>query len=189
MEEEKKEEKPVEKKEEVQEEPSAFKTFYVNFLTGVFVILLLFYAPFTENLLLGFLFLLFIIWLNFGITYMMAVSIALYVPTFVSPLYAFIASRAFIVIGFVFAAIVLIRGIRALFNALGTGIGEKMEEAKPTPPTMETIGGAAEEIGKKTGEMIVEQGPVTAGAGKGAVRRTSNSFAELAKKFRELMNH
>lgn len=171
------------------EGPSKFKMFYVNLFTGILVGILINYPPFNQSMLAAFLLLLCIILLNFGISYTSAIAIALFTPTFVFAIYGWPTGRAFIMFGFFVAGLLILKGIYGLFKALGTGVGAKMEEAKPTPPSGELWGEAAEEIGKKTGEMVSKGGYVTAGGGRGLAKRTSNSFDELVRKFRELMQH
>ena len=176
-------------KKPVPKGPSQFENFYKNFLTGTAVYVLNIVPPFNENLTAGFLLLCCIIIFNFGISYMSALLIILFAPSMIIGTYGWAGSRAFMTLSFIFAGWLVIKGLIALVKALGTGIGEKMEEAEPTPPPGSILKDASTEIGKKAAELIGEGGVVTAGGPKGAVKRSGKSFDELIRKFKELMQH
>lgn len=170
-------------------EQSQFKRFCISLGTGIMVVLLNAYPPFNEDMFAAFMLLLVIIIFNFGISYMSAFLIAIFTPSFVFAVYGWAAGRAFVLFNFLVAFYLIIRGVFGIIKALGTGIGEKMESAKPTPPSWKIWEEATFEIGSKTGEMVGKSGYVTAGGAKGIVRKSGSAFENLIKKFRELMQH
>lgn len=169
--------------------PSDVKKFYTAIGTGLMVFFLNTMPLFTENIFFALMLLIVIVTFNFGLSYLSALLIALFIPSFVFATYGWPASMAFMFFNFSLAFYLVLKGIYGLIKMLGTGIGEKMESAHPTPPSMHILEEAGSEIGSKAGEMVGKGGQVTMGSGRTVLKKSGGAFGSLAKKFRELMQH